>query len=181
MRKVRIVRVNNDDKNVLLAGDLNFKETSEILDILKNVNGLTFDFHRELRLNDLEMTNIYSQVQDLCKKYFAEKTQILQEQMQDIDLSGFLQHKGIDIAYNFGNMSGEDIVKSRFRSGYVRVENSRNRMPIVSFDSGSRFQPVKRYECRLHNFFPNDAKNLYNVLEGKLVKPEFMEDLSLDI
>ena len=34
MKKARIVKVNDDDRDVILAGYLNFEETAEILDIL---------------------------------------------------------------------------------------------------------------------------------------------------
>ncbi|HJZ19112.1 MAG TPA: hypothetical protein VJ208_03335 [Candidatus Nanoarchaeia archaeon] len=183
MKKARIVKVNDDDRDVILAGYLNFEETAEILDILKKVKGLEFDFHRNIRFGKEKEKELSLFIQKAYADYISRNLNIPKKSIERTSTFGspFQEMYGhpLKVLYTFSKeMSGKDAVSSGFESGYVRVKNAD--YPIVSLKSHVFFnQKIRRYECRLHNV-SSTAKRLYTLLEKKLAEPELAEDLSCD-
>lgn len=180
---------------VLLGKRLNFEETIEIFDLLKGVKGLTFDFNKTLYLNNGKKNELLSSLQNLYKRFASENSGIPLESItragdsRPRNLFEDLDSYPLEFDYSFGNMSSKEVVDSGFESGYVRIENKNS--AIVTFNGVPLLGPkISRYICELRNISDENVpvrtkssrkiveayqSRLFKLLEGKLLKPTFVE------
>ncbi|MBI4116181.1 hypothetical protein HY449_00375 [Candidatus Pacearchaeota archaeon] len=198
MSKEEYVLDFSEREKVLLGKRLNFEETAEVLDLLRNVKGLTFDFSKTLHIRNAKKNELESLLQGLYKKIVSENSKIRSESIARVgdfhpdNLVRSFDYIPFEVDYSFGNMSCKEIVDSRFRTGYVRIKNRTS--AIVSFD-GALIGQTTRYICHLNNIYDEEKfsrfgltqsglsdevikeyqSKLFKLLEGKLLKPQFIE------
>ncbi len=159
--------------NNILGAYINKKETADVLDILRKVDGLTFDFHKKLYLNEKQRNEFHSHVRNFCRNYVSERIIKIPfnsiESVSDSELSRLSEHT-IEMVYSFGKMSSEELVNTFFENGYVRIGDSRaiisfNGLPILS-------RKISEYECKMIK--NNYQSKLCEILKGKLPEPQFL-------
>ncbi len=187
----------SDRERILLGKRLSLKETTEVLDLLRSVKGLTFDFHKLLRIEGNKKDKLYGEIQELLGRFASENSAIPRETIGHVNpffarrSSGSEDYFPLDVVYSFGDVSAEKIVQSGFNSGYVRIKDST--AAIVSFNGGlgGIISNPREYKCHLNNISKGmdlqgeqetqiepakkHQSKLFNLLEGKLLKPTFID------
>lgn len=199
----KIILEASDRDKIFLMRTLSLDETVKVLDILRRVDGLTFDFHKTLYPKGEKKDEIHNLVQETYKKFISKNSKIPSEAIGYVrtygsQLLASTSSYPLEVRYSFGNKSIRTIVESQFSQGYARVvfEKSNHSSAIVSFDEIHRVDKSRGYVCKLNNI-SNAMKihseksseiitaekyqsNLYNLLEGKLLVPEFLTYNHLD-
>ncbi|MEK6760395.1 MAG: hypothetical protein AABX93_00570 [Nanoarchaeota archaeon] len=192
-----VLDVSEKDK-VLLGKDLSLDETVEVLDILRRVDGLVFDFHKTLYPKDKKKDEVHRMVQEVYKKFISENSKIPRDSIYYVGTLGSeslarLDSYILETRYFFGNSSSREVVDSIFEQGYARVKTKMGATAaIVSFEG----RPILRgdfgkYSCKLNNIAYNMKihqeptkeirlaeeyqERLFKVLEDKLLVPTFVD------
>ncbi len=193
----KFILSSSEKDDVFLGRNLSLKETANVLDILRKVDGLTFDFHKKLYPKDGKRDEINSLVQETYKKFISKNSKISAKSVDYVETFGsqFLANSEsylLEIRYSFHGMKTLDMMESGFELGCVRVDfgNSKS-AAIVTFEGRPTFHNPNMYLCELNNISyaikihqGRDSEivlaekyqsKLYNLLESKLLIPEFRE------
>ena len=162
----------SERENIVLGAYLDKKETVEILDVLRKVKGLTFDFHKTLYLDEKQRNEFHSHVRNFCRNYVSERLMKIPfnsiESVSDSVLSKLSEP--LEMIYNFGKMSSEELVNTAFEDGYVRIRDSAAIISLCGLPILSR--KIDRYECQMEK--NKYQSKLCKILDGKLPEPYFL-------
>ena len=114
-------------KRVLLGKRLTLEETAEVLDILRGVKGLTFDFHKNFS-EKKKRNELIARVQEVYKNFIPENYGIPKNSVEYVGTFGSETLASTDsylleVIFSFGDLSTKDLVRTGFRSGYARIIN----------------------------------------------------------
>lgn len=171
------------------------KKTIEVLDMLRKIDGLTFDFHKTIYSMGEKKDELSSLVQEAYKKFISENSKIPAKAIDYVGTFGSsMQARSesyhLEIRYSFNGMKTSDLVKTGFGQGCVRVNfGGYSSAAIVSFEEIHQVDKSIDYICKLNNISHGmkihqgkDSEiilaqkyqsKLYNLLESKLLVPEF--------